>query len=109
MKFQQERKHNMEKALENVIMAQRAEAEEFNKTPGNWMGMLPHPSETEYWNKRVPTGTLKEYERLELLETAYYVTADFVSKGYARSLDFANWSDRALQRHIDNILKNEAA
>ena len=90
-------------------MAQRAEAEEFNKTPGNWMGMLPHPDDTEYWNERVPTGTLKEYNRVELLDTAYYVTADFVSKGYARSLDFANWSDRALERHVDNILQNEAA
>ena len=99
----------MEKALVDVILAQREEAEEFNKTPGNWMGMLPHPADTVYWNERVPTGTLKEYERIELLDTAYYVTADFVSKGYARSLDFANWSDRALERHIDNILQNEAA
>ena len=99
----------MEKDLVDFIMAQRSEAEEFNKTPGCWMGMLPHPDDAEYWNQRVPTGTLKEYERIELVETAYYVTADFVSKGYARSLDFANWSDRALQRHIDSILEIEAA
>ena len=99
----------MEKALVDVILAQREEAEEFNKTPGQCMGMLPDPDNTEYWNERVPTGTLKEYNRIELLDTAYYVTADFVSKGYARSLDFANWSDRALERHIDNILQNEAA
>lgn len=99
----------MEQALVEFIMAQRSEAEEFNKIPGNWMGMLPHPDDLEYWSQRVPSGTLKEYERIELEETAYYITADFVSKSYARSLQFSNWSDEALNRHIDNILKNEAA
>ena len=99
----------MEKALVDYIMAQRAEAEEFSKQPGCWMGSMPHPSDSEYWSQRVPSGTLREFERIELEESAYYLTADRVSKSYARSLDFSNWSDRAIERHIENICKEEAA
>ena len=93
----------MEKALVNYIMAQRAEAEEFNKTPGNWMGMMPHPDDTEYWSQRVPSGTLQEFMRIQLEEDAYYLAADIVSKSYARTLEFSNWSDYNLQRFIDNL------
>ncbi len=45
--------------------------------------------------------------RIQLVEDAYYITADAVGKGYARSLDFANWSDKAIERHIENICRNE--
>lgn len=96
----------MEQALVDYIMAQRAEAEEFCKKPGCWMGSMPHPDDTEYWSSRVPTGTLKEFMRIQLEEDAYYITADYVSKSYARSLDFRNWSDEKIERHIDNITEN---
>jgi len=99
----------MEKALVDYIMAQRAEAEEFSKQPGCWMGSMPHPDETEYWNQRVPSGTLAEFNRIELEESAYYLTADRISKSYARSLDFHNWTDQRIERHIENICKEEAA
>ena len=97
----------MQQGLRSYIMAQRAEAEEFNKTPGNWMGMMPHPDDTEYWSQRVPSGTLREFMRIQLEEDAYYLTADRVSKSYARSLDFKNWSDYNIQRHIDNMCKED--
>ena len=95
----------MEKALVDYINAQRKEAEEFNKQPGCWMGMMPDPTDVEYWSQRVPSGTLKEFNRIELEESAYYITADYVSKSYARSLDFKNWSDRAIERHIENVCR----
>ncbi len=47
--------------------------------------------------------------RIQLEEDAYYITADYVSKGYARSLDFANWSDSAIERHIENICREKEA
>ena len=97
--------YSMEQDLINTINAQRAEAEEFSKQPGCWMGMLVDPTDTAYWSERVPTGTLREFNRINLEEDAYYMTADIVSKTYARSLDFANWSDSALQRHIDNLAR----
>ena len=99
----------MEKALVDYIMAQRAEAEEFSKQPGCWMGSMPHPEDTEYWSQRVPSGTLREFMRIQLEEDAYYLAADIVSKSYARSLEFSNWSDYNLQRFIDNLCKNEVA
>ena len=99
----------MEKALVDYIMAQRAEAEEFSKQPGCWMGSMPHPEDTEYWSQRVPSGTLREFMRIQLEEDAYYLAADIVSKSYARSLEFSNWSDHNLQRFIDNLCKNEVA
>lgn len=93
----------MEKALVDYIMAQRAEAEEFSKQPGCWMGMMPHPDEFVYWSSRVPSGTLKELKRIELEEDAYYMTAEKCSKSYARSLEFHNWSDANLKRHIERM------
>ena len=99
----------MEQALIDYILEQRAEAEEFSKQPGCWMGSFPHPNETEYWSDRVPTGTLKEFMRIQLEEDAYYITADVVSKSYARSLDFANWSDKNIERHIENMCSREVA
>ena len=74
----------MEKALVDYILAQHAEADEFMKTPGNWMGKMPSPSETKYWSERVPSGTLAEFQRTELEEAAYYMAADAMSKSYAR-------------------------
>lgn len=100
--------YKVEQALVDYINAQRKEAEEFSKQPGCWMGMMPPATEVDYWSQRVPTGTLKEYMRIQLEEDAYYLTADRVSKGYARSLDFANWSDKNIERHIENLCREEA-
>jgi len=86
----------MEKALVDYIVAQRKEAEEFSKIPGNWMGMLPCHTDTEYWSDRVPSGTMAEYERIELEESAYYMAADAMSKSYARSLDFSKLTNEQL-------------
>ncbi len=74
----------MEKALKDYIIAQRKEAEEFSKQPGCWMGMMPCHTDTEYWSQRVPSGTLAEFERQQLEESAYYMAADAMSKSYAR-------------------------
>ena len=93
----------MEKALADHVNAQRKEAEEFSKQPGCWMGKFPCPTDIEYWSERVPSGTLREFNRIELIEDAYYITADHTSKSYARSLNFSNWSNEKLQRHIDRI------
>ena len=93
----------MSGALHDFIMDQRREAEEFSKKPGCFMGMMPHPSKTEYWSERVPTGTLEEYKRIELEESAYYITADRTSKSYARSLNFENWSDEKIEAHIERM------
>ena len=51
----------------------------------------------------MPSGTLKEFQRIELEETAYYITADRTSKSYARTLDFAAWSDENINRHIEKM------
>ena len=93
----------MEQQLVDYINAQRKEAEEFSKQPGCWMGSFPAPTETEYWSQRVPSGTLREFNRIQLEEDAYYLTADRVSKSYARSLDFSNWTDERIERHIERI------
>ena len=93
----------MEKDLVDYINAQRAEAEEFSKQPGCWMGKMVDPTDIEYWSERVPSGTLREFRRIELIEDAYYITADRTSKSYARSLDFSNWSDKNLKRHIERM------
>lgn len=98
----------MEQALVDYIMNQRKEAEEFSKQPGCWMGSMPHPDDTEYWSERVPSGTLKEFNRIQLEEDAYYLTAEYTSKSYARSLNFSNWTDERIERHIENLC-NEAA
>ena len=98
----------MEQALVDYIMNQRKEAEEFSKQPGCWMGSMPHPDDTEYWSERVPSGTLKEFNRIQLEEDAYYLTAECTSKSYARSLNFSNWTDERIERHIENLC-NESA
>ena len=92
----------MEKALVDYIMAQRAEAEEFSKQPGCWMGSMPHPEDTQYWTQRVPSGTLKEFQRIELEEDAYYTIAEAYSKSYARAHDFSQMTDAELQAEIDS-------
>lgn len=104
----------MSGALHDFIMDQRREAEEFSKQPGCWMGMMPHPSETEYWSQRVPTGTLIEYKRIELEESAYYMAADAMSKSYARHISdkLSNMSDEELEQFCDQmgeLIKAEAA
>ena len=77
----------MEKALVDYIVAQRAEAEAFTAAaPGNFMGKLPCHTDTEYWSQRVPSGTLAEYQRIDLEESAYYLAADAMSKSYARMI-----------------------
>ena len=93
----------MSGALHDFIMDQRREAEEFSKKPGCFMGMMPHPSETKYWSERVPTGTLEEYKRIELEESAYYMAADAMSKSYARSLDFSAMSNEQLDHFCDQM------
>ena len=93
----------MSGALRDYIIAQRKEAEEFSKQPGCFMGKLVAPDNTEYWSERVPTGTLEEYNRIVLVEDAYYITADHTSKSYARSLDFENWSDEKIEAHIERM------
>lgn len=92
--------------LRDYINAQRAEAEEFSKQPGCWMGKMVCPSDVEYWSERTPSGTLAEFKRIELIEDAYYITADHCSKSYARSLDLENWSNEKLLAHIDRISKD---
>jgi len=99
----------MQQDLRDYINAQRKEAEEYSKQPGCWMGKMVDPDDSEYWNERVPSGTLAEFRRIELIEDAYYITADRTSKSYARSLDFANWSDKNLERHIERMCERESA
>ena len=97
----------MEKELVDYINAQRAEAEEFSKQPGCWMGSMVEPSDLKYWSQRAPCGTLKGFQRIELEESAYYITADYTSKSYARSLDFSNWTDEKIEKHIERLCKND--
>ena len=89
----------MEKALKNYNIAQRKEPEEVSKQPGCWRGMMPCHTDTEYWSERVPSGTLAEFQRSELEESAYYMAADAMSKSYARfmSSKFADMSDQELE------------
>ena len=90
----------MEQALIDYINTQRKEAEEFSKQPGCWMGSMVSPEDTTYWNERVPSGTLAEFQRIELEEDAYYATADAYSKSYARSFNFSTMSDAQLQEML---------
>ena len=104
----------MEKALKNYIIAQRKEAEEFSKQPGCWMGMMPCHTDTEYWSERVPSGTLREFQRSELEESAYYLAADAMSKSYARFMSsrFADMSDQELEdfcTQMGVLMKADAA
>ena len=95
-------KYMMEQELVDAINAQRAEAIEFSKQPNCWMGMYVEPSDTKYWSDRVPSGTLKEFNRINLEEDAYYCIADAYSKSYARSFDFASMTDAEL----DEVIKD---
>ncbi len=90
----------MQQELINYINAQRAEAIEFSKQPDCWMGMMVDSADTAYWSQRVPSGTLAEFNRIELEESAYYATADAYSKSYARSFDFSTMSDAQLEAVI---------
>lgn len=91
----------MEQALRDYINAQRREAKEFSKQPDCWMGSMVSTLNTKYWNDRVPTGTLKEFNRIELEESAYYCVADAYSKSYARSIDFSVMTDEELDQEIN--------
>ena len=90
----------MEKELIEKINAQRAEAIEFSKQPGCWMGMYVEPTDTKYWSERVPSGTLKEFDRITLEEDAYYTIAEAYSKSYARSFDFSSMTDAEIETEI---------
>jgi len=91
----------LEQGLVDLINSQRAEAEEFSKQPGCWMGMMPEATELKYWAERVPTGTLKENKRIELEESVYYAVADAYSKSYARNLRLSVWTDEELEAELD--------
>ena len=91
----------LEQGLVDLINAQRAEAEEYSKQEGCWMGMMPEATELVYWESRVPTGTLAEYNRIELEESVYYAVADAYSKGYARNLRLSVWTDEELQAELE--------
>ena len=93
--------YKLDQGLVDLINAQRAEAEEFSKQPGCFMGMMPEATELSYWAERVPTGTLAEYTRIELEESVYYAVADAYSKGYARNLRLSVWTDEELQAELD--------
>ena len=93
--------YTLEQGLVDLINAQRAEAEEFSKRPGCFMGMMPEATDLKYWESRVPSGTLKEYNSIELEESVYYAVADAYSKGYARSMRLSVWTDEELQAELD--------
>jgi len=93
--------YKLEKGLVDLIVAQRAEAEEYSKKPGCWMGMMPEATDLKYWESRVPTGTLKEYKRIELEESVYYAVADAYSKSYARSMRLSVWTDEELEAELE--------
>ena len=93
--------YKLENGLVDLINAQRAEAEEYSKKPGCFMGMMPKATDLEYWESRVPTGTLKEYKRIELEESVYYAVADAYSKSYARSMRLDVWTDEELEAELE--------
>ena len=99
-------KYVMEQELVDAINAQRAEAIEFSKQPNCWMGMYIEPSDTKYWSERVPSGTLKEFNRINLEEDAYYAVADAYSKSYARSFDFASMTDAEIEKIFDDACES---
>lgn len=90
----------LDKGLIDLINAQRAEAEEFSKQEGCFMGKMPEATELKYWAERVPTGTLAEYNRTELEETCYYMLCDAYSKSMARSLRYSVMTDEELEAEI---------
>ena len=91
----------LDKGLVDLINAQRAEAEEFSKQEGCFMGKMPEATDLSYWETRVPTGTLKEYNRIELEETCYYMLCDAYSKSMARSLRYSVMTDEELEAEIE--------
>ena len=91
----------LEQGLVDLINAQRAEAEEFSKQEGCFMGMMPEATELAYWETRVPSGTLKEYQRIEREETCYYMLCDAYSKSYARNLRLSVFTDEELEAEIE--------
>jgi len=91
----------LDKGLVDLIDAQRAEAEEFSKQEGCFMGKMPEATELKYWETRVPTGTLAEYNRIELEETCYYMLCDAYSKSMARSLRYSVMTDEELEAEIE--------
>ena len=96
----------MEQKLINFIKNQRAEAEAFTAAaPGNFMGMLPCHTDTEYWSERVPSGTFAEFERIQLEESAYYLAADAMSKSYARFISpkLSDMTDGELHHFCDQM------
>jgi hypothetical protein len=93
--------YKLDQGLVDLINAQRAEAEEFSKQPGCWMGMMPEATELAYWESRVPSGTLKEYKRIEREETCYYMLCDAYSKSYARNLRLSVFTDEELEAEIE--------
>ena len=97
--------YKLEKGLVDLINAQRAEADEFSKQPGCWMGKMPEATDLEYWESRVPTGTLKEYKRIELEESVYYAVADAYSKGYARAMRLEVFTDEELEVELESACK----
>lgn len=97
----------MEQALVDYILKQHAEADAWMAAnPGSWMGKLVDPSDTEYWSKRVSSGTLKEYKRIELEEDAYYTLAEAYSKSYARAHDFRKMTDAELMAEIESACRS---
>ncbi len=93
--------YKLDQGLVDLINAQRAEAEEFSKQEGCFMGKMPEATELAYWAERVPTGTLAEYERIELEESVYYAVADAYSKGYARNLRLSVWTKEELEAELE--------
>ena len=93
--------YKLDQGLVDLIDTQRAEAEEYSKQPGCFMGMMPEATDLTYWESRVPTGTLKEYRRIELEESVYYAVADAYSKGYARSMRLDVWTDEELEAELE--------
>jgi hypothetical protein len=91
----------LEQGLVDLINAQRAEAEEFSKQEGCFMGKMPEATELAYWAERVPSGTLKEYKRIEREETCYYMLCDAYSKSYARNLRLSVFTDEELEAEIE--------
>jgi len=105
----------MEQQLIDFIKDQRAEAEAFTAAaPGNIMGKLPCHTDIEYWTERVPSGTLAEFERIQLEESAYYLAADAMSKSYARFISpkLSDMTDGELHHFCDQmslLMKADAA
>ena len=89
--------YKLDQGLIDLINAQRAEAIEFSKKPGCFMGMMPLATDLEYWESRVPSGTLKEYKRIELEESVYYALSDAYGKSYARFFDLSSFTSDELK------------